>query len=141
MEDEIYELSLMREPRNPKSTPLTPSKPVVMAEWASGVSPKPDAATINKHVQRVVESVFKNYDHDRDGYISQQDFEKLPGNVEGNVGHQGRQHVPQPETRVGGAATTARTDEKTLHFIGFQEKQKKTLTLLACRTNKQKKMQ
>ncbi|XP_078728228.1 ras guanyl-releasing protein 3-like isoform X1 [Lampetra fluviatilis] len=79
-EDEIYELSLMREPRNPKSTPLTPSKPVVMAEWASGVSPKPDAATINKHVQRVVESVFKNYDHDRDGYISQQDFEQVAAN-------------------------------------------------------------
>ncbi|KAJ7412799.1 RAS guanyl-releasing protein 1 [Willisornis vidua] len=58
-------------------TPLTPSKPPVVADWASGVAPKPDPKTISKHVQRMVDSVFKNYDHDQDGYISQEEFEKI----------------------------------------------------------------
>uniref|UniRef100_A0A672FR68 RAS guanyl releasing protein 3 (calcium and DAG-regulated) n=1 Tax=Salarias fasciatus TaxID=181472 RepID=A0A672FR68_SALFA len=44
-EDEIYELSLLREPRNSKSS-----------------------------------SVFRNYDHDHDGYISQEDFESVAAN-------------------------------------------------------------
>uniref|UniRef100_A0A8C3ASA3 RAS guanyl releasing protein 3 (calcium and DAG-regulated) n=1 Tax=Cyclopterus lumpus TaxID=8103 RepID=A0A8C3ASA3_CYCLU len=44
-EDEIYELSLLKEPRNPKSL-----------------------------------SVFRNYDHDHDGYISQEDFESIAAN-------------------------------------------------------------
>ncbi|XP_036302392.1 RAS guanyl-releasing protein 1 isoform X2 [Pipistrellus kuhlii] len=76
-EDEIYELSYAREPRNHKAPPLTPSKPPVVVDWASGVSPKPDPKTISKHVQRMVDSVFKNYDLDQDGYISQEEFEKI----------------------------------------------------------------
>ncbi|KAM4829448.1 RAS guanyl-releasing protein 1 isoform 2-T2 [Thomomys bottae] len=76
-EDEIYELSYAREPRNHRAPPLTPSKPPVVVDWASGVAPKPDPKTISKHVQRMVDSVFKNYDHDQDGYISQEDFEKI----------------------------------------------------------------
>ncbi|XP_016007659.1 RAS guanyl-releasing protein 1 isoform X2 [Rousettus aegyptiacus] len=76
-EDEIYELSYAREPRNHKAPPLTPSKPPVVVDWASGISPKPDPKTISKHVQRMVDSVFKNYDHDQDGYISQEEFEKI----------------------------------------------------------------
>ncbi|KAJ6667341.1 hypothetical protein lerEdw1_017319 [Lerista edwardsae] len=58
-------------------TPLTPSKPPVVADWASGIAPKPDPKIISKHVQRMVDSVFKNYDHDQDGYISQEEFEKI----------------------------------------------------------------
>ncbi|XP_042300308.1 LOW QUALITY PROTEIN: RAS guanyl-releasing protein 1 [Sceloporus undulatus] len=77
-EDEIYELSYAREPRSHRAAPLTPSKPpAVVADWASGVAPKPDPKTISKHVQRMVDSVFKNYDHDQDGYISQEEFEKI----------------------------------------------------------------
>ncbi|XP_078007455.1 RAS guanyl-releasing protein 1 isoform X6 [Phascolarctos cinereus] len=76
-EDEIYELSYAREPRNHRAPPLTPSKPPVVVDWASGISPKPDPKTISKHVQRMVDSVFKNYDHDQDGYISQEEFEKI----------------------------------------------------------------
>ncbi|XP_069861856.1 RAS guanyl-releasing protein 1 [Dipodomys merriami] len=76
-EDEIYELSYAREPKNHRAPPLTPSKPPVVVDWASGVSPKPDPKTISKHVQRMVDSVFKNYDHDQDGYISQEEFEKI----------------------------------------------------------------
>uniref|UniRef100_A0A8C7W5S4 RAS guanyl-releasing protein 1 n=1 Tax=Oncorhynchus mykiss TaxID=8022 RepID=A0A8C7W5S4_ONCMY len=76
-DDEIYELSYTREPKNSKAPPATPSRPPVVVEWASGVAPKPDPKTISKHVQRMVDSVFKNYDHDENGYISQGDFEKI----------------------------------------------------------------
>lgn len=76
-EDEMYELSYTREPKNCKAPPATPSRPPVVVDWASGVAPKPDPRTISKHVQRMVDSVFKNYDHDENGFISQGDFEKI----------------------------------------------------------------
>ncbi|PNJ59126.1 RASGRP3 isoform 14 [Pongo abelii] len=82
-EDDIYKLSLVLEPRNPKSqptSPTTPNKPVVPLEWALGVMPKPDPTVINKHIRKLVESVFRNYDHDHDGYISQEDFESIAAN-------------------------------------------------------------
>uniref|UniRef100_A0A8C2ZSG8 RAS guanyl-releasing protein 1 n=1 Tax=Cyclopterus lumpus TaxID=8103 RepID=A0A8C2ZSG8_CYCLU len=76
-EDEIYELSYTREPKNCKAPPATPSRPSVVVDWAPGVAPKPDPRTISKHVQRMVDSVFKNYDHDENGFISQEEFEKI----------------------------------------------------------------
>ncbi|XP_036787509.2 ras guanyl-releasing protein 3 isoform X1 [Manis pentadactyla] len=82
-EDDIYKLSLVLEPRNSKSqptSPTTPTKPVVPLEWASGVMPKPDPTVINKHIRKLVESVFRNYDHDQDGHISQEDFESIAAN-------------------------------------------------------------
>ncbi|XP_057703549.1 ras guanyl-releasing protein 3 isoform X2 [Corythoichthys intestinalis] len=82
-EDEIYELSLLREPRNPKSlptSPTSPNKPLVPLDWASGVTTKPDPSLVNKHIRKVVDSVFRNYDPDHDGYISQEDFENIAAN-------------------------------------------------------------
>lgn len=82
-EDDIYRLSLVLEPRNSKSqptSPTTPTKTVVPLDWASGVMPKPDPTVINKHIRKLVESVFRNYDHDHDGYISQEDFESIAAN-------------------------------------------------------------
>ncbi|CAJ1066651.1 ras guanyl-releasing protein 3 [Xyrichtys novacula] len=82
-EDEIYELSLLREPRNPKSlptSPTTPNKPLAPLDWASGVTTKPDPSVVNKHIRKLVDSVFRNYDHDHDGYISQEDFENIAAN-------------------------------------------------------------
>ncbi|XP_068088218.1 ras guanyl-releasing protein 3 [Hyperolius riggenbachi] len=81
-EDDIYKLSLVLEPRNPKSptSPTTPNKPDVPLDWASGVTTKPDPTVINKHIRKLVESVFRNYDHDHDGYISQEDFESIAAN-------------------------------------------------------------
>ncbi|XP_029449743.1 ras guanyl-releasing protein 3 isoform X2 [Rhinatrema bivittatum] len=81
-EDDIYKLSLVLEPRNSKSptSPTTPNKPVVPLDWASGVTPKPDPTVINKHIRKLVDSVFRNYDHDHDGYISQEDFESIAAN-------------------------------------------------------------
>ncbi|XP_028920787.1 RAS guanyl-releasing protein 4 isoform X1 [Ornithorhynchus anatinus] len=74
-EDEIYELSYAREPRNPKSLPPTPFKPPLVVEWAPGVTPKPDRDTLSRHVEQLVESVFKNYDPEGRGYVSRDDFE------------------------------------------------------------------
>ncbi|KAB5561893.1 hypothetical protein PHYPO_G00011750 [Pangasianodon hypophthalmus] len=82
-EDEIYELSLLREPRNTKSvptSPTTPNKTHAPLDWASGVTTKPDPSVVNKHIRKVVDSVFRNYDHDHDGYISQEDFESIAAN-------------------------------------------------------------
>nr|XP_014349179.1 PREDICTED: RAS guanyl-releasing protein 4 isoform X2 [Latimeria chalumnae] len=76
-EDEIYELSYSREPKSTKALPPTPCKPPVVVDWAPGVAPKVDPDTITKHVQQMVDSVFTNYDHDQDGYISQEEFERI----------------------------------------------------------------
>nr|CAD7395274.1 unnamed protein product [Timema poppensis] len=79
-EDEIYELSLAREPRNNSSPQCSPTQSVLFAEWASNPSPPPDPQTIEKHVNAMVEAVFKNYDNDRDGYISHEEFDAVAGN-------------------------------------------------------------
>ncbi|CAF0878516.1 unnamed protein product [Didymodactylos carnosus] len=79
-EDEIYELSLAREPRSSVSSPTTPTKCPVFADWAAGVSSPLDIQTIQKHVNAMVEAVFTNYDHDRDGYISHTEFDEIAQN-------------------------------------------------------------
>ncbi|XP_062408636.1 RAS guanyl-releasing protein 4 isoform X1 [Sardina pilchardus] len=79
-EDEIYELSYAKEPKNPKIQPATPVKPPAVAEWGSGAPPRLDPDTISKHVKQMVDSVMKNYDLDLDGYISREDFDKIAGN-------------------------------------------------------------
>uniref|UniRef100_A0A8C9R4P8 RAS guanyl releasing protein 4 n=1 Tax=Scleropages formosus TaxID=113540 RepID=A0A8C9R4P8_SCLFO len=76
-EDEIYELSYTKEPKNPKIQPATPVKPPVVAEWGSGVTPRLDPDTISRHVKQTVDSIMKNYDLNLDGYISLEDFEKI----------------------------------------------------------------
>uniref|UniRef100_A0A3Q3DKK6 RAS guanyl releasing protein 4 n=1 Tax=Hippocampus comes TaxID=109280 RepID=A0A3Q3DKK6_HIPCM len=79
-EDEIYELSYTKEPKNPKIQPVTPVKPPLVAEWGSGVTPRLDPDTISKHVKQMVDSIMKNYDHKQDGYIPLEDFEKIAAN-------------------------------------------------------------
>uniref|UniRef100_A0A7N8XPH2 RAS guanyl releasing protein 4 n=1 Tax=Mastacembelus armatus TaxID=205130 RepID=A0A7N8XPH2_9TELE len=82
-EDEIYELSYTKEPKNPKiqvSRPVAPVKAPVVAEWGSGVTPRLDPDTISKHVKQMVDSIMKNYDQNQDGYISLEDFEKIAAN-------------------------------------------------------------
>ncbi|XP_042296793.1 RAS guanyl-releasing protein 2 isoform X2 [Sceloporus undulatus] len=84
-EEEIYQLSLQREPRN-KSTPSSPTsstpppQPVMMEEWASVPKPKPDQAVVRKHIEKMVESVFRNFDVDGDGHISQEEFNIIRNN-------------------------------------------------------------
>ncbi|XP_023393562.1 ras guanyl-releasing protein 3 [Pteropus vampyrus] len=81
-EDHVYviSLTLLWKLSLQPTSPTTPTKPVVPLEWASGVMPKPDPTVINKHIRKLVESVFRNYDHDHDGYISQEDFESIAAN-------------------------------------------------------------
>ncbi|XP_023654031.1 RAS guanyl-releasing protein 2-like isoform X1 [Paramormyrops kingsleyae] len=84
-EEEIYQLSLQREPRNSKALVPSPAsgpetQPSVIEEWASSVKPKADPAIISKHIEKMVESVFKNFDTDGDGKISQQEFEIIRSN-------------------------------------------------------------
>ncbi|XP_047385341.1 RAS guanyl-releasing protein 4 isoform X2 [Sciurus carolinensis] len=61
-------------------TPPSPFKAPLVVEWATGVTPKPDRVTLSQHVEQLVESVFKNYDPEGRGTISQEDFERLSGN-------------------------------------------------------------
>ncbi|XP_051934864.1 RAS guanyl-releasing protein 4 isoform X1 [Hippocampus zosterae] len=79
-EDQIYELSYTKEPKNPKIQPVTPVKPPLVAEWGSGVTPRLDPDTISKHVKQMVDSIMKNYDHKQDGYIPLEDFENIAAN-------------------------------------------------------------
>ncbi|CAK9301319.1 unnamed protein product [Gordionus sp. m RMFG-2023] len=79
-EEDIYELSLAREPRNMNESNDEDSngkmieQHQVFAEWASDIKPAPDWDTLNLHINAMVEAVFKNYDFDKDGYISQAEF-------------------------------------------------------------------
>uniref|UniRef100_A0A8D0H7Q3 RAS guanyl releasing protein 2 n=1 Tax=Sphenodon punctatus TaxID=8508 RepID=A0A8D0H7Q3_SPHPU len=86
-EDEIYQLSLQREPRN-KSAPSSPTSstptptppPAIIEEWAAAPKPKPDQALVRKHIEKMVESVFRNFDVDGDGHISQEEFKIIRNN-------------------------------------------------------------
>ncbi|KAG7465230.1 hypothetical protein MATL_G00174170 [Megalops atlanticus] len=84
-EEEIYQLSLQREPRSSKptasnATPGPAPKPTMIDEWAASVKPKADPAVITKHIEKMVESVFKNFDTDGDGHISREEFEIIRNN-------------------------------------------------------------
>lgn len=79
-EDEIYELSLAREPRTSVSSPSVQTKFTEFADWARNVTTPPDPHIIHKHVNAMIEAVYKNYDHDGDGFISHAEFEEIAQN-------------------------------------------------------------
>ncbi|KAM7297395.1 ras guanyl-releasing protein 3 [Ixodes scapularis] len=74
-EDEIFELSLMREPRAPM---VSPSRPLTM-EFASKVPEGTDSASVEKQICNMVEEVFHEYDTDRDGLLSLEDVAEVVG--------------------------------------------------------------
>uniref|UniRef100_A0A671QG51 RAS guanyl-releasing protein 2-like n=1 Tax=Sinocyclocheilus anshuiensis TaxID=1608454 RepID=A0A671QG51_9TELE len=78
-EEEIYQLSLQREPRAAKPA-VTPKQPSMIDEWAASVKPKADPAIISKHIEKMVDSVFKNFDTNGDGFISREEFECIRNN-------------------------------------------------------------
>ncbi|NP_001087119.1 RAS guanyl-releasing protein 2-B [Xenopus laevis] len=81
-EEEIYQLSLQREPRARSTqthakSPPSPSPP--LEEWAS-LKAKPDQALLCQHIEKMVESVFRLFDEDGDGHISQEEFQSVRSN-------------------------------------------------------------
>ncbi|XP_061620446.1 RAS guanyl-releasing protein 2-like isoform X3 [Phyllopteryx taeniolatus] len=82
-EEEIYQMSLQREPRksaNSSPAPAPDPKSTVIYEWAVSVKPNADPTLIKKHIEKMVESVFKNFDADGDGHISRDEFEAIRNN-------------------------------------------------------------
>ncbi|XP_075999824.1 RAS guanyl-releasing protein 2-like isoform X2 [Genypterus blacodes] len=82
-EEEIYQMSLQREPRKPANSGPSPTpdpKPTMIDEWAVSVKPNADPTIIKKHIEKMVESVFKNFDADGDGHISRDEFEAIRNN-------------------------------------------------------------
>ncbi|XP_034020095.1 RAS guanyl-releasing protein 2-like isoform X1 [Thalassophryne amazonica] len=83
-EEEIYQISLQREPRklaqNSSSAPVSEPKSMMIDEWAVSVKPNTDPTIIKKHIEKMVESVFKNFDTDGDGHISRDEFEAIRNN-------------------------------------------------------------
>lgn len=82
-EEEIYQMSLQREPRKPANSSPTPApdpKPTMIDDWAVSVKPSADPTIIKKHIEKMVESVFKNFDTDGDGHISRDEFEAIRNN-------------------------------------------------------------
>ncbi|XP_018427755.1 PREDICTED: RAS guanyl-releasing protein 2 [Nanorana parkeri] len=82
-EEEIYQLSLQREPRTRSSKQTTIKLPASssppMEEWAL-VKAKPDQALLCQHIEKMVESVFRLFDEDGDGHISQEEFQAVRSN-------------------------------------------------------------
>uniref|UniRef100_A0A4W5RA23 RAS guanyl releasing protein 2 n=1 Tax=Hucho hucho TaxID=62062 RepID=A0A4W5RA23_9TELE len=66
--------------QNSGSAPAPAPKPSMIDEWAMSVKPKADPAVINKHIEKMVDSVFKNFDTDGDGHISREEFEIIRNN-------------------------------------------------------------
>lgn len=60
--------------------PSTPTRISAFADWAKSISTPPDPAMIQKHVNAMVDAVFKNYDHDRDNFISHSEFNEIAQN-------------------------------------------------------------
>jgi RAS guanyl-releasing protein 3 len=56
------------------------SRSLVFADWAKSMSTPIDHHTIEKHVNAMIDAVFKNYDHDRDGKLSHSEFDEIVEN-------------------------------------------------------------
>ncbi|EDO42184.1 predicted protein, partial [Nematostella vectensis] len=80
-EDELYELSLAREPRTMNSVKRKVSNNSnVFADWASGGTAVPDRRVVERHVSAMVEAVFRVYDTNKDGTISSKEFDAIATN-------------------------------------------------------------
>lgn len=83
-EEELYELSLAREPRSPSSSSpgsQTSEQNLMFADWAAELlHSAPDPDTTARHVSSMVDAVFKIYDVNKDGSISVEEFETIATN-------------------------------------------------------------
>uniref|UniRef100_A0A3Q2VAV5 RAS guanyl releasing protein 2 n=2 Tax=Haplochromini TaxID=319058 RepID=A0A3Q2VAV5_HAPBU len=74
---------VIRDKSGPESSypaPAPDPKPSMIDEWAVSVKPSADPTIIKKHIEKMVESVFKNFDTDGDGNISRDEFEAIRNN-------------------------------------------------------------
>ncbi|XP_077336798.1 RAS guanyl-releasing protein 4-like isoform X1 [Lithobates pipiens] len=77
-EDEIYSLSYTREPRSPKILSTTANKPPAdIPHWTPDIAIQPDPEALSRSVEQMVQSVFRFYDPDQRGFVSQEDFVKV----------------------------------------------------------------
>ncbi|XP_031550693.1 ras guanyl-releasing protein 3-like isoform X2 [Actinia tenebrosa] len=89
-DDELYELSLAREPRNANNTSTSslcpneslkdPDSIIEFGDWASSSHGAPDFKVLERHVAAMVEAVFGVYDIDKDGTISGKEFDAIATN-------------------------------------------------------------
>lgn len=84
-DEELYELSLAREPRSHSpsmSSSLSSDHSVMFADWAAGLlqHTTSDPQTSERHVSSMVEAVFKIYDTNKDGSISGEEFDAIATN-------------------------------------------------------------
>lgn len=84
-DEELYELSLAREPRSHSSSTcssLSSDQSVMFADWAAGLlqHTTSDPLTTDRHVSSMVEAVFKIYDTNKDGSISVEEFDAIATN-------------------------------------------------------------
>ncbi|XP_078344656.1 ras guanyl-releasing protein 3-like isoform X2 [Oculina patagonica] len=88
-DEELYELSLAREPRihshsscaSLGSVESSGEQSVMFADWAAGLlNTTPDPVTTERHVSSMVEAVFRIYDTNKDGSISVEEFDAIATN-------------------------------------------------------------
>nr|XP_042902771.1 ras guanyl-releasing protein 3 isoform X2 [Parasteatoda tepidariorum] len=76
-EDELYELSLTKEPRNCSSPQSSPTKLTAFSDWASGIGGPADSETVEKFYLSIVDVIMKTYDLDGDGFLSPEEYEAV----------------------------------------------------------------
>ncbi|RDD42175.1 Ras guanyl-releasing protein 3 [Trichoplax sp. H2] len=80
-ENEIYELSLAREPRAPKAAgSIKKTNENVFGAWASTITSNISPDIVKKHIQAMVKAVFKCYDRNKDGVLSMEEFAAIASN-------------------------------------------------------------
>eukprot|EP00118_Oscarella_pearsei_P004571 m.19792 g.19792 ORF g.19792 m.19792 type:complete len:673 (+) comp27907_c0_seq1:228-2246(+) len=80
-EEELYELSLMREARSARSSSVEFLDDLrehsLFGDWAAGVDVNVNEAVLKKHISFMVDAVFRAYDTDKNGCISMEEFSEL----------------------------------------------------------------
>ncbi|XP_065514084.1 RAS guanyl-releasing protein 2-like [Caloenas nicobarica] len=78
-EQQLYQLSLQREPRTGPPAGPPPALPPP-APWVLPDPPRPDPEMLQGHLEQLVETLFRQFDVDGDGRISQAEFAIVRGN-------------------------------------------------------------
>ncbi|XP_054715101.1 ras guanyl-releasing protein 3-like [Uloborus diversus] len=74
-----YELSLAKEPRNSHSPQSSPTRLSSFSEWGP-CGPNADEGTFQRFLRSISEVLLKTYDRDKDGFLSSEEFESMASN-------------------------------------------------------------